>query len=166
MTTNKTNTTTKSTKSTNKKVVNKVNNNEKTNKNYNDIYKVLTETIANKNALTLELNKIGVYANMKSKNTTDFTTVNNDLYFQLYDGTRLFFGTNRKKIQLWLTNDLYENREKIGVFKNITFTPCNDSLRKYNSAKNIEFTVEWFNEFMTDYNKLYAVRFTDLNNNK
>ena len=159
-TTNKTNTTTTN-KTNNKKVVNKVNNNEKVNKNYDDLYKILTETIANKNALTLALNSNGYFANMHSKNLTDFTTVNNDLYYQLFDGSRIFFGTNRKKIQLWLTTDLYENRDKIAVLKNIGFSPCNDSLRKYNSGKNIEFTVEWFNAFMTDYNKLYAVKMTD-----
>lgn len=147
-----------------KKTVKKVNNIEKLNKNYDDLYTILTETIANKNALTLALNSNGYFANMHSKNLTDFTTVNNDLYFQLFDGTRIFFGTNRKKVQLWLTTDLYENRDKIKVLNNIGFSPCNDSLRKYNTEKNILFTNEWLNAFMTDYNKLYAVKMTDINN--
>jgi len=142
--------------------VKKVNNSEKVNKDYTELYDILVNTIANKNALTTALNSKGYLANMHSKNPLDFTTINNDLYFQLSDGSRIFFGTNRKKVQLYITTALYENIANIKVLKNVVFTPCNDSLRKYNSPKNIEFSEEWLNAFMSDYSKLYAVKFSDV----
>jgi hypothetical protein len=130
---------------------------------FTELYTILVETRANKNALTNALNTHGYIANMRSKNANDVTTVNNDLYYQLVDGSRLFFGTNRKKVQLWLTDALYKvAKSVIPNFDAKSISKCNDSIRHYKTAKNIDFTIEWFNAFMTAYNKLYAVRFSDI----
>lgn len=152
---------TKSTKST--KLNATVNNANVVNNNYNELFDILVNTICNKNALTLELNKSGYIANMKSKNANDYTTVNNDLYYQLVDGTRIFFGTSKKTVQLWLTDKLYELRNDIIPNSTDTmYSGCNDSIRHYKTLKNIPFTVEWFNDFMTRYNKFFKVKLTDV----
>lgn len=141
-----------STKNTNKKnvTINEV------------VYNVLCESVCNKNALTRDLLSIGVFANMRTKTPNDFTTVNNDLYFQLVDGTRIFFGTNRKKIQLWCTDDFCEhfanddNSQLNELCNNELLTSVNDSIRHYKTSKTIEFTFEWFDKFFTKYCELYT----------
>lgn len=135
----------------------------KTNDNYNELFDILSTTICNKNALTLKLNSCGYIANMRSKNANDYTTINNDLYYQLTDGSRLFFGTNRKMVQLWLTDTLFEMRDKIIPNSDkLFYSACTDSIRTHKTDKKIEFSLEWFNQFITNYNKYFKVRFTDI----
>ena len=131
--------------------------------NCDELFDILSNTINNKNALTIALNAHGYIANMKSKNANDVTTVNNDLYYQLFDGSRVFFGTSKKTVQLWLTDDFYKNRKSIiPSINDREISSCNDSIRHYKTLKNIPFTREWFTDFITRYNALYAVRLVDI----
>ena len=78
----------------------------KTNNNYNDLYEVLMNCEQNKNLLTMQLNKIGYVANMKTKTPNDYTTITpNDFYYQLSSGTRILINAKKTKCQLWLTDD-------------------------------------------------------------
>ena len=131
--------------------------------NFDDLLEVLATAPRNKNELTRQLNERGYIANMCARDKTDFTSVNNDLYYQLVDGSRFFFGTNRNTVQLWLTPQLYELRnEVIPNGEKLVYTACNDTARKYKTDKTIAFTNEWFTAFITAYNKYFAVRFTDI----
>lgn len=157
-TTTTTNATTKTnTKTTTKKV--KVENNEKTNINYNDLYDILVNTIANKNVLTMTLNKNGYIANMKTKNALDYTTLTpNDYYYQLSSGTRILINAKRTKCQLWLTDDDKQLLIDNDIINDNDVVSCNDSIRHYKTSMNIKFDNEWFNKFMNVYATKHIVK--------
>lgn len=141
------------------KTTKKVENIEKTNVNYNDLYNILIDTIANKNVLTMTLNKNGYIANMKTKNANDFETLTpNDYYYQLSSGTRILINAKRTKCQLWLTNDDCEYLIKNKVIDKNDVVSCNDSIRKFKTSMNIAFTNDWLNNFMNVYAQKHIVK--------
>ena len=157
-TTNETKKVSRETKSTTKKV--KVENANKVNNNYNDLYDILVNTIANKNVLTMTLNQNGYIATMKTKNALDYTTLTpNDYYYQLSSGTRILINAKRTKCQLWLTDDdktlLIDNK----IIDNNDIVSCNDSIRHYKTSMTIKFDNEWFNKFMNVYASKHIVKF-------
>lgn len=131
----------------------------KTNANYTDLYNVLLNTNANKNLLTLELNKIGYIANMKTKTPNDYTTETpNDYYYQLSSGTRILINAKRTKCQLWLTSDDMTMLVNENIINENDIVSCNDSIRKYKTSMNIKFDNEWLNKFMCVYSKYHLVK--------
>ena len=147
----------KSTKTTNAKTTKT--NATKTNANYNDLFNVLMTTSANKNKLTLELNKIGYIANMKTKTPNDYITETpNDYYYQLSSGTRILINAKRTKCQLWLTDNDKQMIVDEKLYNENDIVSCNDSIRHYKTSMNIEFTNEWLNNFMNVYSKYHLVK--------
>ena len=128
-------------------------NTAKVNRDFTDLYTILTTCIANKNQLALDCINHGYLCTQKTKNQTDYTTTTpNDFYIQLVDGTRLFLTANRKKVGIYtnaslLDTDLFNDLVDVNLF-----VPSTDSAyRNCMINRVIPFTVEWLQSFMTRY---------------